>query len=198
MSVAAGSSRYMAERTASIAGYWNAAAPSFDQEPDHGLSADQTRAAGAHLLGSLSPSPPRDVLDTGCGTGSSSLLLAEAPGSRGWTWLRAWSSRHGPDSKPRDSAGSSWSATRESGSPTPYADGAESLPWNGGVTSDGLSVCVRPLVRELHVEPLSDNAPLWGGPVARRTVRTGRRGLTGGRGCRTAGSSGRPALAGGY
>lgn len=35
----------MADPTASVAAYWNAVAPSFDEEPDHGLAADRIRVA---------------------------------------------------------------------------------------------------------------------------------------------------------
>ncbi|GAA2143522.1 class I SAM-dependent methyltransferase [Kitasatospora kazusensis] len=63
---------------AGIAGYWDAAAPSFDEEPDHGLRADRTRLAWERRLGSWVPSGPLDVLDVGCGTGSLSLLLARS------------------------------------------------------------------------------------------------------------------------
>ncbi|GAA3030172.1 class I SAM-dependent methyltransferase [Kitasatospora albolonga] len=69
----------MDDRSSAIAGYWNAAAPTFDDEPDHGLTASHTRSAWARSLDSWLPSgPPLDVLDLGCGTGSLSLLLAEA------------------------------------------------------------------------------------------------------------------------
>ncbi|MEU4729685.1 class I SAM-dependent methyltransferase [Streptomyces sp. NPDC023588] len=68
----------MTDRTASITAYWDAAAAAFDDEPDHGMRADHTRAAWARLLHSLMPTDPVDVLDIGCGTGSVSLLLAEA------------------------------------------------------------------------------------------------------------------------
>ncbi|ONK13802.1 class I SAM-dependent methyltransferase [Streptomyces sp. MP131-18] len=67
----------MRDHSAAIAGYWDAAAASFDEEPDHGLRADATRAAWAALLRSWLPAPPAEVLDAGCGTGSLSLLLAE-------------------------------------------------------------------------------------------------------------------------
>lgn len=64
--------------SAAIAAYWNAAAPDFDAEPDHGLRSPETRAAWAELLTGRLPAHPADVLDVGCGTGSLSLLTAEA------------------------------------------------------------------------------------------------------------------------
>ncbi|MDT0343584.1 class I SAM-dependent methyltransferase [Streptomyces litchfieldiae] len=64
--------------SAAIAAYWNAAAPAFDDEPDHGLRAAPTREAWAGLLASWVPPGPADVLDVGCGTGSLSALLAAA------------------------------------------------------------------------------------------------------------------------
>ncbi|KAB8160293.1 methyltransferase domain-containing protein [Streptomyces sp. 3MP-14] len=68
----------------SIAAYWDAAAADFDAEPDHGLLAPRTREAWARRLAEWIPpatapsAPPSEVLDVGCGTGSLSLLLAEA------------------------------------------------------------------------------------------------------------------------
>ncbi|MFD6885616.1 class I SAM-dependent methyltransferase [Streptomyces sp. NPDC059957] len=64
--------------TAAITAYWDTTASRFDEEPDHGLRAPETREAWADLLGSWLPAGPLDVLDVGCGTGSLSLLAAEA------------------------------------------------------------------------------------------------------------------------
>ncbi|MER5642107.1 class I SAM-dependent methyltransferase [Kitasatospora sp. NPDC002227] len=63
-----------------ITAYWDAAAESFDQEPDHGLAAAGTRTAWARRLAGWLPDAPGglDVLDLGCGTGSLSLLAAAA------------------------------------------------------------------------------------------------------------------------
>lgn len=61
-----------------IAGYWDAAALSFDEEPDHGLKAEPTRRAWAEFLRRWVPAEPGAVLDVGCGTGSLSALLAAA------------------------------------------------------------------------------------------------------------------------
>jgi SAM-dependent methyltransferase len=60
----------------SIAGFWDAAADTFDQEPDHGLLQPEVRAAWTARLTSWMPSAAADVLDLGCGTGTLSLILA--------------------------------------------------------------------------------------------------------------------------
>ena len=60
------------------AGYWDDEAERFDERPDHGLRDPSVRAAWAGLLLPLMPSASARVADLGCGTGSVSLLLAEA------------------------------------------------------------------------------------------------------------------------
>jgi SAM-dependent methyltransferase len=57
---------------------WDAEAPTFDDEPDHGLRNPATRAAWLELLTSHLPAPPARVADLGCGTGTLSVLLADA------------------------------------------------------------------------------------------------------------------------
>lgn len=58
--------------------YWDNEADTFDQEPDHGLLDADVRAAWQELLEKSLPPPPAVILDVGCGTGSLSVLLAEA------------------------------------------------------------------------------------------------------------------------
>ncbi|MFI6345589.1 class I SAM-dependent methyltransferase [Streptomyces sp. NPDC050560] len=59
-----------------IAAYWDAAAPAFDEEPDHGLRSAPVRRAWAARLRDWLPDRPSAVLDVGCGTGSLALLAA--------------------------------------------------------------------------------------------------------------------------
>ncbi|PBC77411.1 methyltransferase family protein [Streptomyces sp. TLI_235] len=66
----------MTDAHSPVAAYWDAAAATFDDEPDHGLRNPATHAAWAARLRNWLPDPPAHVLDLGCGTGSLSLLLA--------------------------------------------------------------------------------------------------------------------------
>ncbi|WP_407562917.1 class I SAM-dependent methyltransferase [Streptomyces sp. 184] len=61
-----------------IGAYWDSQAGSFDDEADHGLRDETTRAAWAARLESWIARPAADVLDAGCGTGSLTCLLAAA------------------------------------------------------------------------------------------------------------------------
>jgi SAM-dependent methyltransferase len=61
-----------------IGAYWDEQSGSFDDETDHGLPDETTRAAWADRLDSWIPRPGADVLDAGCGTGSLTCLLAAA------------------------------------------------------------------------------------------------------------------------
>lgn len=57
---------------------WDAEAEHFDDEPDHGLGDPDTRAAWRALLLGILPEVPAALADLGCGTGTLSVLLAEA------------------------------------------------------------------------------------------------------------------------
>jgi len=56
--------------------YWDKAAATFDDEPDHGLRDPVVRHAWRDLLLPWLPPAPATILDIGCGTGSLSVLLA--------------------------------------------------------------------------------------------------------------------------
>ena len=64
--------------TDAIREYWDGQAADFDREADHGLLDPAVRRAWAELLLPLFPVPGSDVADLGCGTGSLSMLLADA------------------------------------------------------------------------------------------------------------------------
>lgn len=65
----------MNEETAAL---WDAEAETFDHSADHGLLDPVTRAAWRRLLLDLLPAEPQAVADLGCGTGTLSILLADA------------------------------------------------------------------------------------------------------------------------
>ena len=58
--------------------FWDAQAATFDEEADHGLRDAVVRDAWARLLVPLLPATPACVPDLGCGTGTLSVLLAQA------------------------------------------------------------------------------------------------------------------------
>jgi len=66
------------DRLRGIEGYWSSQASTFDEEPDHGLTDPDVRLAWAARLGEWIPPEAIRVADLGCGTGSLSVLLAEA------------------------------------------------------------------------------------------------------------------------
>jgi ubiquinone/menaquinone biosynthesis C-methylase UbiE len=57
--------------------YWSQQAKTFDEEPDHGLTDPQVRAAWVNRLKTWLPSGYGRVADLGCGTGTLSVLLAQ-------------------------------------------------------------------------------------------------------------------------
>lgn len=57
---------------------WDAAAASFDDEPDHGLADEGVRAAWRSLLLGVLPPVPARIVDLGCGTGTLAELLVDA------------------------------------------------------------------------------------------------------------------------
>lgn len=57
---------------------WDAEAVGFDEAADHGLRDPVVRAAWRDLLLGVLPAAPARIADLGCGTGTLSLLLAEA------------------------------------------------------------------------------------------------------------------------
>jgi 2-polyprenyl-3-methyl-5-hydroxy-6-metoxy-1,4-benzoquinol methylase len=56
--------------------YWDDVAPSFDNEPDHGLRDPVVLEHWTRFLRESLPYPKATILDVGCGTGSLSVILA--------------------------------------------------------------------------------------------------------------------------
>lgn len=63
-------------RLAEAQRYWDRAAATFDDEPDHGLHPGRVQRAWTHLLDNWLPGPEGRILDAGCGTGSLSVVMA--------------------------------------------------------------------------------------------------------------------------
>jgi SAM-dependent methyltransferase len=57
---------------------WDVEADTFDEAADHGLRDPAVRQAWGDLLRGVLPDPPARIADLGCGTGTLSVLLAEA------------------------------------------------------------------------------------------------------------------------
>lgn len=57
---------------------WDREAETFDEAADHGLLDPECRAAWRELLLAFLPPAPARIADLGCGTGTLTLLLAEA------------------------------------------------------------------------------------------------------------------------
>lgn len=57
---------------------WDHEAATFDEAPDHGLRDPEVRTAWRDLLVPHLPATPGRIADLGCGTGTLSLLLADA------------------------------------------------------------------------------------------------------------------------
>lgn len=55
---------------------WDKEAPTFDNEPDHGLRDPSVYKAWQQLLSTYIPSSPSTILDIGCGTGTLCVLLS--------------------------------------------------------------------------------------------------------------------------
>lgn len=199
----------------SIRTYWDDAASGFDAEPDHGLADPVVRAAWDRRLRDWLPTPPSDVLDIGCGTGSLSLLMAEAGHRVVGTDLApnmvaasgAKCAGHDASFSVADAAEppvgpasvdavvvrhllwtlpepylalSRWVRTLRDGGrlvlvegrwaqpagATPYAEGAERMPWRGGVRQGDLVAALEPLVASIAVHDLTTDDDLWGRSVS--------------------------------
>ena len=64
-------------RLPGVCGTWDAEAERFDDEPDHGLTGPEVRAAWRDLLLGVLPPAPARIADLGCGTGTLTRLLVD-------------------------------------------------------------------------------------------------------------------------
>ena len=176
---------------------WDAAASSFDDQPDHGLRDPSVRVAWrARLLSWLPPAPAR-ILDVGCGTGSLLVLLHEC----GYRTVGLDTSA-GMLGEARRKLPGARLVRADAGDP-PFAPGTfdvvlarhvawalPSLPaalrrwlalagrlvlvegrWDtgAGLSALQLTALLSPLVSEFRVEPLTD-AALWAGRLVMRVT----------------------------
>jgi SAM-dependent methyltransferase len=58
-----------------------------------------------------------------------------------------------------------WNAAQPGEQAAPYAQGADAMPWTGGVRAEDLVAALDPLVERLEVVCLSDDDALWGRAV---------------------------------
>lgn len=66
-----------AKLTRLIRDHWNERAPTFDDEPGHGLLNEAQHTAWVDVLMSITGGAPQRILDVGCGTGFLALMLSE-------------------------------------------------------------------------------------------------------------------------
>ena len=161
--------------SAEVRAHWDAEAAGFDEAADHGLRDPQVRGAWDRLLREHLPEAPVDVLDLGCGTGSLTVLLAEAghrvhgevgdasdpPGLAGAYDVVL--TRHVLWALPDPSAAlTRWVRLLRPGGRLLLVEGR----WwtGGGLTASDTRRLLAPHTTQVQTVPLTDPL-LWGGPV---------------------------------